>query len=163
MYIHVQIYWYFIGQSWLKCLVISTYIVCSFFSILDVNECKLMEADKKTAIKSNSTYYKECQHNCTEKKIGYECVCSEGYELAPDKHSCTGRSITASTGFDQVTKQVHIPMNLLTFLFITYINLMFEMVRSFKTMNTTIYIRKHQSNCNLRDDYVMSWIWPLSP
>lgn len=117
-----------------------------------------MEADKKTAIKSNSTYYKECQHNCTEKKIGYECVCSEGYELAPDKHSCTGRSITASTGFDQVTKQVHIPMNLLTFLFITYVNLMFEMVRSFKTMNTTIYIRKHQSNCNLRDDYVMSWI-----
>lgn len=32
---------------------------------------------------------------------------------------------------------------------------MFEMVRSFKTMNRTIYIRKHliQSNHDLRNDY----------
>uniref|UniRef100_K1QFX2 Low-density lipoprotein receptor-related protein 1B n=1 Tax=Magallana gigas TaxID=29159 RepID=K1QFX2_MAGGI len=55
----------------------------------NVNECTLMELDKGKAIKNNGTYYKECQHDCTEKKIGYECVCNEGYELAPDKHSCT--------------------------------------------------------------------------
>lgn len=80
-----------------------------------------MELDKGKAIKNNGTYYKECQHDCTEKKIGYECVCNEGYELAPDKHSCTGRTLTGFTGFAQVTKQVHIPMNLLTLLFITVI------------------------------------------
>lgn len=83
-----------------------------------------MKLDKGKAIKNNGTYYKECQHDCTEKKIGYECVCNEGYELAPDKHSCTGRKITGFTGFAQVTKQVHIPMNLLTLQFITYIYLM---------------------------------------
>lgn len=80
-----------------------------------------MELDKGKAIKNNGTYYKECQHDCTEKKIGYECVCNEGYELAPDKHSCTGRTLTGFIGFAQVTKQVHIPMNLLTLLFITVI------------------------------------------
>ncbi|XP_048772894.2 low-density lipoprotein receptor-related protein 1-like isoform X3 [Ostrea edulis] len=54
----------------------------------NVDECKLMEESRKIGRKTNSSYFKMCHHNCTEKKIGYECTCDTGYELDADKHHC---------------------------------------------------------------------------
>ena len=37
-----------------------------------------------------------CEETCTDTDGGYECGCTEGYELGPDGHACVGMSEAAA-------------------------------------------------------------------